>query len=109
MSARDVLSKAMTEDELLTAIIEAATWNGWLAHHVRRSDKAIQQGRSGFPDLVLARNGRVLFLELKSEGGRVSPDQGAWLEELTSRSAVQAWIIYPSQLDDMLRVLRDLR
>lgn len=104
------LTKAMTEDELLQAITEAATYLGWRWHHVRRSDKAIQQGHSGFPDLVLARNGRVLFLELKRQGQFARPDQAAWIEAvngptLLPNAKVQAYQINTTQLDVVLRWL----
>jgi hypothetical protein len=98
------LTKSMTEDELLTAITEAATYLGWRWHHVRRSDKAIQQGHSGFPDLVLARAGDVRFLELKSESGHVTPDQAAWITAL--RGDCWAKIIRPAELDFILEWLK---
>lgn len=104
-----VLTSAMTEDELLTAITEAATYRGWRWHHVRRSDKAQQMGHSGFPDLVLARKGRVLFLELKREHGVVAPDQRAWLGELAPaigrEDQVVALVVYPASLDNVLALL----
>jgi len=96
------LSKSITEDELLTAITVAATYLGWRFHHVRRSDKALQQGHSGYPDLTLARNGRVLFLELKRQDGRITPDQVAWLTAL----GPDAMQVRPADLDDVLRLLR---
>ncbi len=109
MTARDVLSKATTEDELLQAITEAATYLGWRWHHVRRSDKALQMGHPGFPDLVLARKGRVLFLELKSKSGTVAPDQEAWLRELGCDESYPhhaAILIRPEYLDAVLAMLQ---
>lgn len=94
----------MTEDELLTAITDAATWKGWRWFHVRRSDKALQMGHSGFPDLVLAKGGDVLFLELKSSSGKPSPDQMAWLSELSSIH-VYARLVRPDNLDEILSLL----
>jgi VRR-NUC domain len=44
--------------------------------------------KRGFPDLAIyePRNGyHGLFLELKKEGGYPSPEQKAWIEELTKR------------------------
>lgn len=101
MSA-DLLVRAMTEDELLQAITEAATWYGWRWVHYRRSDLAQMQGHSGFPDVVLARNGIVLYLELKSRTGRLKPDQHAWAEAIGEN-----WYgVWPENLDEVLAMLR---
>jgi VRR-NUC domain len=97
----DTFSASMTEDELLQAIYDAALYRGWRIHHDRRSDKAIQQGHSGFPDLVCARNGKVLYFELKSATGKVSPDQTAWLTDL----GPDAMTVWPKDLDAVLRLL----
>jgi hypothetical protein len=76
------MARAMLEDDLAAAITQAATYAGWRWHHIRRSDLGLQQGHSGFPDLVLAKAGRVLFLELKREGQQPRPDQLAWADAL---------------------------
>ena len=95
------MARHMTEEELLTAITEAATYLGWRWHHIRRSDKALQQGHSGFPDLVLAKGQRVYFLELKAAKGTTTPDQEAWIEALPG-----AYVIRPADLDRVLSVLK---
>jgi len=109
-AARDRLVAATTEDELLQVITEAATYRGWRWHHVRRSDKALQMGHSGFPDLVLSRDGRTLMLELKRVGQFARPDQEAWIEAvngptLLPNAKVQAYQIDPTQIDVVLRWL----
>ena len=74
----------MTETELTDAVIEMASLFGWLCHHDRpaqnrRGDWATHmQGDVGFVDLVLARGGRLLLPELKTEKGRLSDEQAAW-------------------------------
>jgi VRR-NUC domain len=105
------LARAMTEDELLQAITEAATLTGWRWTHVRRSDLGILQGHQGFPDLVLARRGRVLFLELKAHDGRLAPNQVAWLDALSGAGSgdireVDVLVVRPSMLDDVLAELQ---
>jgi len=103
--ARDGLATYMSEDELLQAITEAATFLGWRWHHVRRSDLALQQGHSGYPDLTLAKEGRLVFLELKSMIGVVTADQEAWLEELSGTEGVNVLVVRPDRLDAILRML----
>jgi hypothetical protein len=39
-------------------------------------------GEDGFPDLVLARDGEVIFRELKSHTGKLAKAQQEWLDEL---------------------------
>lgn len=111
---RRVMARQMTEDELLLAITEAATLLGWRWHHARRADSALTMGHQGFPDLVLARDGRVVFIELKTERGVTTTEQRRWLEaidgdfndvrDLTIRP--MALLIRPTDLDAVLGLLR---
>ena len=100
------LARAMTEDELLQAITEAATLYGWRWTHTRRSDKAQIMGHAGVPDLLLVREGRVLFFELKSEKGITTPDQRTWLDRLSLAEGVVAVVIRPGFLDAALAMLQ---
>lgn len=81
--------KAMSEDELLGAVIDALHAYGWLVHHCRpamtkggRYTTAIQ-GDAGAPDIVAVRGGQVLFAELKREDGQLTPAQQRWQDELS--------------------------
>ena len=109
---RDAYRRSATEDELLTAIVDAAQYQGWQVHHTRRSDLGIVQGDPGFPDLVLARLGFVLFLELKADAGRPTTAQTEWINALGAsdfgpgRRHV-AMVVYPRDLDRVLEMLRD--
>lgn len=89
MTARKVLDRAMTEAELQSAVVELAHVRGWLVMHTRAAYSRGKwstpiQGDPGFPDLVLARRGRVVFAELKSEKGTTSKDQEAWFIALSA-------------------------
>lgn len=68
----------MTERQLQDGIVELARILGWLAYHTHDS----RRSQPGFPDLVLVRGERLIFAELKSENGRVSPAQKVWLGAL---------------------------
>src|SRR5574340_48774 len=76
------LALAMSEDELLVAVIDLAQRTGWRCHHTRNSKAGITQGDIGLPDLILVRPPQLIFAELKSERGRVTPGQRAWLDAL---------------------------
>ena len=95
----------MTEDELLTAILDAAMWRQWRTHHIRRSDRAIQQGHAGFPDIIAVRGARLVVAELKSARGRVEEAQTAWLDTFR-RTGAECFVWRPADLDDALEVLR---
>lgn len=82
-----VESALMSEEELQDSVIELATTLGWLVHAERRARTANGwrtpvQGFKGFPDLVLAREHVTLFAELKSEVGKLTPEQLVWAEAL---------------------------
>jgi hypothetical protein len=106
------LAAVMTEDELVTSIIDLAGRLGWLAHHARPARLAdgrwrtAMQGRAGYPDLTLARAGRLLVVECKSATGRLRPDQQAWAAELGS-----AWRLWRPQdwFDGTIRADLDWR
>jgi hypothetical protein len=58
---------------------------GWLSYHAHDSRTA----DPGFPDLVLLhpRAGRLLFRELKTAAGRLSPEQTQWRYALLAAGA----------------------
>ena len=81
---------------------QIAKMNGWLIFHpsphqvrpgVYRSDG------KGFPDLCMAHPTKgVLFVELKTETGRLSPDQIKWAEALKA-NGIEYYVWRPSQID----------
>jgi len=88
----------MREAELQSAILELATLYKWRVHHDRPSKNASGQwstaisGDPGFPDLCMARTGRVIFAELKVKGRKLSDHQTDWFGELQGgRVEVYLW------------------
>jgi hypothetical protein len=74
----------MTENDLLRAVTDIATIYGWSWTHFRaaqtsRGWRTPVQGPlgKGWPDLVLVRDRdhSLIFVELKSADGRLSPEQ----------------------------------
>ena len=78
-SARAVLAKATSEEELLIAITDALTLYQYVWTHTRRSDKAILMGHAGVPDIIAAKSGVVLMAELKAAGEQLTSEQYRWL------------------------------
>ena len=77
----------MTEDDLLTRVMDLAELRGWLRVHYRpaRTAKGYRtplQGDKGCPDIILARKGVVLLVELKAERRYPTKEQRAWLDAL---------------------------
>ena len=74
-------------------MIEYAELRGWRVYHVTDVRKRLRSHTSvGFPDLVLARPGRIVFAELKSESGETTEDQDVWLSLLKAADAeVYVW------------------
>jgi hypothetical protein len=65
------------------------------------------QGDKGFPDLVLAKQRRVIFAELKSATGKLSQDQEDWMTELESPvgGSHETYVWRPDDIDEIGKVL----
>lgn len=77
-SARAGVVPPRTEKAFMAAVVEIAKLYGWLVYHAHDS----RRSEPGVPDLLLCKPPRVIFAELKRRGGRVSPAQRFWLEQL---------------------------
>ncbi len=76
----------LTERDFTATVIELAQWAGWKTAHFRPCQTeggqwrtAVQGDGVGWPDLVLVKDQRIIFAELKSERGRMTGEQVAWL------------------------------
>jgi hypothetical protein len=73
--------------------MELAVMRGWLLTHFRPAMTAKGawvtplSGSPGFPDLVLVRGPRLVFVELKSQVGRLTKEQLRWQEALLEAGA----------------------
>jgi len=76
----------MTEDEWTAQLIALARLTGWRVVHFRPARTArgwrtpVQGDGKGWPDLVLLRGQRLIAAELKTDTGRATAEQLAWLD-----------------------------
>ncbi len=72
----------------------------WLSIHSPR----------GFPDVTCCRVrngvGELLFVELKTETGKVSLSQQAWIDRLNTVPGIRAFVFRPRDFDAALEILK---
>lgn len=100
--AKAMMQAAITESELQGFVTTLARLHGWLAYHTHDS----RRSEAGFPDLTMVRGNRIIFAELKSEKGRVTPAQQKWLDAISASSGAESYVWRPSDLDTIDDVLR---
>jgi len=91
--AIDHVSGVVTEASWQQTVVDLAELTGWWVYHNPDS----RRSTPGFPDLVLIRAPRVMFLELKRETGRLSTAQREVLAELEVCPGVEVHVARPSQ------------
>ena len=96
-----VLLRTVTEAEWQETIREHAWYTGWLYFHVQDS----RRNYAGFPDTVLARAGRLIFAELKTEVGKLTKKQALWLRVLGTVPGIEAYCWRPHDRDAVSRAL----
>lgn len=95
----------LTEAEFQQQITDYCDWLHLTWHHETDSRKS----KKGFPDLVIVGIGGVAFLELKSEKGKVRPDQQEWIDALKmAQGGHVAYIVRPSQWEGVRHMLHRL-
>ena len=90
-----------TEREFQNAVTDYATLRGYLVYHTYRSTRSIP----GYPDLTIVGNGKVLFAELKREGGKATEAQTVWLDAINDNGG-QAYLWMPSMWDEIEQILK---
>lgn len=94
----------MTEPDFHRLVVELAELCGWLTFH----DYDSRRSNPGFPDLVLVRPPRLIFAELKSQGGRVRKHQEIWLAAL-GECEVETYLWRPADWPEIQEALRRVR
>lgn len=94
------LATKVTEKEFQSQVLTLAHLQSWLCYHTFDS----RRSAAGFPDLTLVRE-RVVFIELKTDTGKLSASQEHWIAALRKAGA-EVHVFRPSQWDEIEDVLR---
>ena len=100
----------MTETELQGLIVKMAQDAGWMvkpnqqgASSYKNHSRALRnRTANGFPDLVLARDGEVLFIELKAQDGKLDMDQLLWSYALRPYEVIRPSDLARGRVDELL-------
>jgi len=96
---------SMTEAELKALILPMAKSKGWIVHttpQIKPLRPARRDGSAGYPDLTLARDGEVLWLELKQEGGKLTSEQAGWQLALPRMEVIRPSDLARGRVDELL-------
>ena len=111
--------RPISEKEFQETVIDLMHTLGYRVAHFRPAMNARGDWRTpvaadgkGFPDLVAIRpdkfgryNGRVVFVELKSDKGKLSKEQAEWIADLGSAGA-ETYVWRPSDWNELVKILR---
>ncbi len=88
-----IVDSTMSEKKWLAKVLKFARENDWKCYHTRNSIGS----DPGFPDLVMVRRGTtsgrggLIFAELKTEKGKVRPEQRVWIDALATHAESYVW------------------
>ncbi len=91
----------MTENQLKGNVLRQAYASGWKVYHVPQATMR-NGGGVGYPDLTLARQGQVIFIELKVERAQLSLEQRMWFEELPAAHLIRPSDWYSGRVAELL-------
>jgi hypothetical protein len=95
--------KTLSEKDFQQQVLDLTRLSGWLCYHTHDSWRSAP----GFPDLVMVRPPRLLFVELNSEQGRLRLEQATWLEVLAGcEDAPEVHLWRPADFEDIQATLK---
>jgi len=95
------------ETDLQRAIVQALSYAGWLVMHIPNQSTRGRQRWAGLlpgaPDLVAVRQGRIVFLEVKTAKGKVSEKQSE-VHDLLRLHGMEVWVV--RGIDDIMDLVQ---
>jgi hypothetical protein len=109
------LPASLPEKDFTSAVIALAKSLKWTVAHFRTAritrkdgsvyyETPVQADGAGFPDLVMVRGGRIVWVELKSHRGKVSEEQKVWLGRLRGATE-EVYVFRPADIKRIAEVL----
>jgi hypothetical protein len=101
----------VSEKDLQRQVESLLTLLGFLWFHDRSLQHAtVRTSKPGFPDICAVHpdNGVLVFIELKSEKGKMRPAQVEWKDALLKSNALYYGPVKPSEFELLARQLNDL-
>lgn len=101
MKTETTVSLSSSEKDFMDSVLEVAALGKWLVYHTYDS----RRSPPGFPDLVLSKDGRVIFAELKTQKGKIRKAQMEWLDSLRMNDSVEVYLWRPEDIDGIYALL----
>lgn len=95
------MNTAITEAEFAGWLEDLCGVYKWAYYHTWRSDHSV----GGWPDYCLCKPPRILFVEVKSEKGKITSAQQAWITML-QECGLEVYVWRPSQRNDIEEILK---
>lgn len=86
----------LTESQLRSNIVRVLKRRKWLVMPLT------ERSSSGYPDMMIIKDGRVVFVELKRQSGKIEPIQLYW-NELLKKNGVEAYFV--RSVDDIKKII----
>src|SRR5712691_11724692 len=108
------MKTAADEQSFQAVVVEVARLAGWRVAHFRAArteagwKTPVTADGAGWPDLVLVRPPRLVFAELKSDTGKVRPQQTEWLDVLRLLPQAETFLWRPCDWDSIVETLTGL-
>ena len=91
----------ISEKVFTRRVEDLAKVTGWLCYHTWNS----QHSEAGWPDLALCRPPRLLLIELKAEGAKLTLAQLYWMEQLLACPGVEVFVWRPQDWETIKSTL----
>ena len=96
----------VTERQFYATVDDTLRAYYWEFDHVIDTYPHAKRTSKGYPDYICFRMGRIVFLEIKSEGAKLSPEQEYWRDLLKMFDQVEWYLIRPSDYEKLRGILQ---